>query len=474
MVELRIASYNCCSIRKRVDPIKEILSNVDILVCQETILLHEDSHVLNQFDCNFQVIFQPSQPPAGEGDGRPVGGLAVFYRKINSLAVDMTIKHEHFLITSVSLGQTQFYLGNIYLPCDDRSPEAMSKYQTTLGELQSILDEIDNDRIILIGDFNTAHNAGRRFWPDLKQFIDSNELIMNDLTLPEDTFTYLNTAYDTTSWIDHIVSSRRMDIRNISVKYECALYDHFPICMTLNIEADNLNRETGRSEASVIKTIDWKKFEEDDAVSFYNRSIQEFMCEESLCFEFDCHQKTHFEQIDAFYELLISSIKISASFAEKSKNLKYKQIPGWNDICREKYQTARTSFLDWITDGRRREGPARDEMVRTRKVFRNSLKFCRYNEQHIKDQKLADTAFRRKPAIFWKEVQSRTGKFHSQVADTIDGIKEPQAIVNLFAERFKAVNGYRGEEDVHIFAQYENSDFIPFKVCQITTVDSNI
>ena len=93
MVELRIASYNCCSIRKRVDPIKEILSNVDILVCQETILLHEDSHVLNQFDCNFQVIFQPSQPPAGEGDGRPVGGLAVFYRKINSLAVNMTTNY---------------------------------------------------------------------------------------------------------------------------------------------------------------------------------------------------------------------------------------------------------------------------------------------------------------------------------------------------------------------------------------------
>ena len=43
-------------------------------------------------------------------------------------------------------------------------------------------------------------------------------LVMNDLLLPADAFTYLNPAHDTTLWIDHIVTSKSVDVNCVNVR----------------------------------------------------------------------------------------------------------------------------------------------------------------------------------------------------------------------------------------------------------------
>ena len=47
---LRIASYNCNSIRKSIDIVRHLLGNCDILVCQEIILLPEDIGFVQSID----------------------------------------------------------------------------------------------------------------------------------------------------------------------------------------------------------------------------------------------------------------------------------------------------------------------------------------------------------------------------------------------------------------------------------------
>ena len=89
---------------------------------------------------------------------------------------------------------------------------------------------------MFLGDFNTSYYSERRFWPDLANFIAHNALIMSDRSLPTDTFTYLNTGYGTTSWIDHIISSSNLKVENIVVHYEAALYDHFPISAEMSYQ----------------------------------------------------------------------------------------------------------------------------------------------------------------------------------------------------------------------------------------------
>ena len=79
---LRVASYNCFSIRKRIDSVKELLSSVDVLFCQEILLLEEDCFILRNIDEDFNVQFIASRHSASPaGDGRPIGGLATFYQK---------------------------------------------------------------------------------------------------------------------------------------------------------------------------------------------------------------------------------------------------------------------------------------------------------------------------------------------------------------------------------------------------------
>ena len=76
-----------------------------------------------------------------------------------------------------------------------------------------------------------------------------------------------------------------------------------------------------------------------------------------------------------------------------------------------------------------------------KKQFRHALKFCKYNEEQIKIQKLTATVLKNNPKFFWREVSRRNGKLQSGVSDHIDGLKNPQEIADLFAVKFKAVNG---------------------------------
>ena len=112
-MELRVVTYNCCSIRKRIDPIKEILCNVDILLCQEIILLEEDCDILYTFDENFDVIVKPSTRPTGLGDGRPVGGIAIFYRKSMQMRIRTLCETDNFIVLNIDVMESVFNIVNV-------------------------------------------------------------------------------------------------------------------------------------------------------------------------------------------------------------------------------------------------------------------------------------------------------------------------------------------------------------------------
>ena len=117
---IKIASYNCFSIRKRAGKIIEILGNVDILLCQETILLEEDCHILETYDKNFEVLSVPSTPTSSYlEEGRLIGGMTVFYRR--HINVGKYLENENFQIVRLTLDTDYVYLVNIYMPSDNRN-----------------------------------------------------------------------------------------------------------------------------------------------------------------------------------------------------------------------------------------------------------------------------------------------------------------------------------------------------------------
>ena len=230
-----ISTYNCFSIRKKIDIVRNILSRTDILVCQETLLLEEDSHILHMIDPDFTVYYVPSKCSNSDfHGGRPIGGFAIFVKNYLNFQVSLECENDNFCLAKMQNDAYIFYLINVYMPCDTRSNQSVVLYENTLGAIQSLLNELDSINLVLVGDFNADWNRGG-MWNYLSTFIEENSLVVNDLSLPSNSFTYLSPAHNTTSWIDHVISSRSMDIHNISIMYDTSLYDHFPLRFEINI-----------------------------------------------------------------------------------------------------------------------------------------------------------------------------------------------------------------------------------------------
>ena len=422
-----------------MDSVKELLSSVDVLFCQEILLLEEDCFILRNVDEDFNVNFIASRHSTSPtGEGRPIGGLATFYRK--NVKVETFIASSNMQVLRI-LGDGEDTFGiNLYMPCDERSAESTTKYSYVLGEVQDILCRLPSSKVILTGDFNADHIVKSTFWSYLHQFIESNDLVMRDCDLPNDTFTFLSSAYNTTRWLDHVISSKTVKVSKISARYDLALYDHFPIQFEvsgIHLRTREIRRDATRENQT--PGINWAELMKSGCRKKYNEDIMNIMKDANLCVDQDCRQN-HNDQIESYYKKLTNAMKNSSLQFTVQRRAKSNVVPGWNKFCKNKYTKARTAFLRWKSLGKLRSGPVYEEMKELRKEFKNALKYCRKNEQQLRDESIASDLASRRNNSFWKKVKARRGK-GSPDADYIDGIHEPQLIAESFAEKFSSVNG---------------------------------
>ena len=85
---LQICSYNCNSIRKKVDIVRQLMNSHDIILLQEIILLNEDSDLIYGISDLFDAIILPSKCPVLECfEGRPTGSLTILWRKSLNICI---------------------------------------------------------------------------------------------------------------------------------------------------------------------------------------------------------------------------------------------------------------------------------------------------------------------------------------------------------------------------------------------------
>lgn len=181
-------------------------------------------------------------------------------------------------------------------------------------------------------------------WTCLNEFAQNNNLCFRDFTLPLDTFTYLTPAHKSTSRLDHVLTSRKLQIRDVDVLYSAPVFDHFQL--PIEIEVESLSYIPLGDLALKQEFVDWIAFTEGDKET-YNFIFTSMMND----FETGIVKRIlNHVWINDIYSKIFGRIKIGTNYKLNYYSKTFTPVPGWNDHCRRKYKLASEAFLKWVED----------------------------------------------------------------------------------------------------------------------------
>lgn len=442
---LTIISFNCNSVRKSIDIIKDMCNSYDIILLQEIMLLSDDFFYLNDINKNFNFYAIPSTVN-NSFVGRPKGGLCILWKKSLNLNINIKNFSPNFLGFQIyQENSPDLMIINTYMCCDMRNAESMYNYKALLADLASVIADINNCNLVIIGDFNADPFNGR-FWQLLKTFCHENSLLVFDfLNLSNNSFSYISPSHNTTSWLDHVITSNENIIQDCNIPLNFSIYDHMPISIKVSFSKSSstcsfsLNHNQDKEFQNIKidlqnineNTINVYKNELDSHLNKFNISI--FQCNNIYC---NCNE--HINHINNCYDHLIDCMKLSAisSFGYKTKNNLH-CVPGWNEHCRSLYNDARSSFLDWCRGGKIRHGILYDAMKQSRSAFRKKLNYCKLNRDMLRNQAIAHSFSLKNKYEFWKQIKNITKK--SNCFSSIDNETNENKIADIFMENFKKI-----------------------------------
>ena len=184
------------------------------------------------------------------------------------------------------------------------------------------------------------------------------------MLLPDSSYTYVSEAWNTTLWLDHIVSTvdAHASLENIEICYGLATSDHIPIAMVLNV--DNVPKLVKHEDNSEVK-IDWDKLSNDDVLKYCFRS-DEFLRKVYLpmnaicCTNVNCDDSSHGASLCDMYNNIVRALLEASrclfTHSRKAKNIK----PGWNKFVASHHAECNAAHRAWVIAGRPRQGPDLD------------------------------------------------------------------------------------------------------------------
>ena len=170
--------------------------------------------------------------------------------------------------------------------------------------------------------------------------------------MPDTSFTYVSEAWDTTSWLDHIVTTADAhdSLESIEICYGLATTDHIPVAMLLNVESVPLLANNGNAAPS--SKLDWSKLTKEDMhrYSLLTDSLLsdvELPRDALMCTDMNCKDKHHAEKLCAMYDDIVKCLYASSepfiNHRSKVPNIR----PGWNEFVSEQHAAAREAFRLW-------------------------------------------------------------------------------------------------------------------------------
>ena len=171
-----------------------------------------------------------------------------------------------------------------------------------------MVEELDTTCISVLGDWNSdISDSESVFCRHFKQFCEENSwLLSSELLLPANSFTYLSERWDSTSWLDHCVSTSdgHNVIQSIYVLYSVCTSDHIPICIDVSLEL--VPQVEGLSTHECQK-ISWDRVS-DECINSYAEATKcnlknvNIPHDAIICNNVNCTDDAHISAINLFYD----------------------------------------------------------------------------------------------------------------------------------------------------------------------------
>lgn len=456
---MKLASFNCQSVKRSVDHIRELCNECTIVALQETWLMPHDIAFLDTIHDQYSSVGTSAiDTSQGVLRGRPYGGVAILWNRteLNNVEVIDDCKNSNVCAIKFNVKNNICLCVSVYMP--QNKIENVPDFTSILSLIQSIIIEHDVNFAYVLGDFNADINT--LFFNELTNFCSDNDLCIADcefLKNAPNIFTYVSYAHGVTSWLDHCVTSSqaRATITGVEVREDVFWSDHKPLLITCNLS--NLAKQIILDSFTAQSQVKWNcksKEQTDRYASLCGDRIGKFdwlgLRELSCCLN-GCESVNHKLVIDSMYRSFISclseSAQASAIYGADANHGKPRRrqrgkpaVAGWNQFVRTAHDEARAHYRAWLEAGSPRDGYLFSNMKEYRTIFKSRLRFCQNNQKQIKLDQMSRACHDNKFQDFWK-CSSKILNTKKKITDNIEGVYDHVDIANLFKNKFLLESG---------------------------------
>lgn len=476
---LKFCTFNCKSIKRSIDQVRQLCTEHVIIALQETWLFPHDLSFLDTIHPDFASHgVSAIDTTQGIICGRPYGCVALLWNKrIFTSAEVISCDNKRTVAVKLGHGDRSILILSVYMPtnCQDNLPE----FTQCLGNISAVIESVDVESVFAFGDFN-AH-PDTLFGKELLDYCEEQSLRCVDIdrlsaNTDTDTYTYVSDAHGTCRWLDHcaVTEAAASTVTGVYVRYDAYSSDHIPlvICCDIYVVSKKLVKTTLNSS---LLGIIWGN-RDNEVIKQYTELCNNKLisikcnldCDNNACSR-KCFNIEHRKYIDRFYLDVVSSIQKCAIDSGSVKRLKKRKIIGWNAHIKPIHTLYRQKFLQWASVGRPRTGPYYGEMSAARREFKSALRYVQHNQEKIKMEILARHNSEKNFQQFWKEVKKLN--LTKCLPISVEGKENHKDIANLFINLFNVTtvrnNNYNHDND-----NRERRDSEVFQVTKEDIVDT--
>lgn len=438
-----MVSFNCRSVKRCVNHITDLCEVHDIIALQEHWLLPDDLGYLDKIHPDFSSYgVSAVDTTTGVLKGRPYGGVAILWKRSvfpNVRPIDTGSTRVAAVCIQLTAGRS-FIVMSVYMPTEDA--DNLPLFTECMGVISAVIETNDVETVLVLGDFNAdVSRSSSLFGGKLLDFCNDQSWVCADLALlgtSSNSFTYLSDAHGTTSWLDHCIATEAglNIVDSIYISNDVYYSDHFPLIINCNI--DMLIPKIDKAHSHSINRVIWGTRNKEQKCNYANLCFEyldlyewpTITCKVASCN--DCH---HHSLIDTYYKQIINSITKAAkdSCQGKIRNNK-KPVIGWNHHVKECHAVARQYYQLWNFYGRPTQGNVYNNMIHSKKIFKNKIRWCQLNETKIKMDIIATYRNSKDFGNFWKETNKLNYKSNRPLS--VEGNQDPSSIANLFVDKF--------------------------------------